>query len=665
MTYHYALRFTLDPQHYTKTQIEQLVTFCQQAQIDEVVFFINSEELNQSFLTPAQTQQWLDAIQKFAQPLRDKQIEIGLNPWTTLNHGDRGRHVAPEIGFHTLVNYQGVVTESIACPGDPKWQEYLSDSYAQYATIQPHTLWLEDDFRHYKSAPVTLGCFCEAHMREYAKVLGHPITRSEFVRKLLQPGAVTPERQAYLEVARQEMKHVAHLIEEKVHRVSPNTLLGLMTSYPDWHCVEARDWHGLFAALSGNQATELARPHLPAYNEISPLKYSRAFEKYTRTTAAFLGNQVTLYPELENYMYSPYVKSRRFTQFQIETAGMAGATGIMLNLFDMMGNGVDENDQYADMLAESKPLLNAMAATRIDIDHLAGIKVPMSQDAAYHVHTTAGREIAELVPHETKWLELLGTFGFAVTPVVMTANTQFHDEVVAISGQFLRDLSAEQIRQLFQDNLLLLDGESAAVLLERGLGDLIHAESGEWHPVRTGYQSFEQTVAAPQTRITMLSHTGDYFQIAYQPSDEVDVLSMACSADGQELGPMLTAIDHQYLLLPLNDSAKYGWEAQYNDYRSLQLKQILADDAAYLVDMPACKLVVSNNQMLVANFSLDAAPQIKWHDNGQLPHVKEVTVQTRKGAQTMAVRQEGQTYQIDYSLAALETVLIEFRKEGD
>jgi hypothetical protein len=44
-------------------------------------------------------------------------LQLALNPWTTMNHSDRGIHIKPELDIKPMVNYQGVKSISMACPG--------------------------------------------------------------------------------------------------------------------------------------------------------------------------------------------------------------------------------------------------------------------------------------------------------------------------------------------------------------------------------------------------------------------------------------------------------------------------------------------------------------------------------------------------------------------
>lgn len=668
--FQYALRFTLDPATYDARKAQQLLAFCRQGQIDEVVFFINPEELNQGHVTKIRAAQWLTAIRQAAQPLQAAGIAISLNPWTTIMHSDRGRQVPAQLGFDTMVNYQGQQSESMACPADQRWRDYLSARYAQFAAIHPVRLWLEDDFRRFKSPPFRLGCFCPRHMAIFSQAIGHPVSREEFVAGLLKPGKVNPYRKIYLDNARQEMIAVAKQIEQAVHAVSPQTDLALMTSFPDWHCIEARDWHGLLEALSGARAPTL-RPHLPAYNEIAPLKYARVFDQYTRTTAAFAGSHAATYPELENYMYSPYVKSSAFTQFQLETTALIGAKGIMLNLFDMMGNGVDPDYHYASMLAASKPLLNLFSQQRLQLAHQQGVKVLMSQDSSYTIQTTQSK-VAQLVPHETDWLSLLSTFGIATVAQPYTRGQQFKGQVIAVSGQLFHNLTDAEIQHLITDNVTLLDGPAIEILLTRRLGDLINVTTGKWHSPRTGYQSYEQldgqTISQVENpRLTMLSHTGAYLQLTYDQAKPVSIISNVYNEYAEKLGPMLAVANQRTLLLPLSQHEKYGWEAQYNQYRELILKQLLQkmQPVAMLQGMPVCKLISSQQtryqlDFWISNFSLDPVSKIRFSlAKGQIAP-RQITLTYRHETEARQVilpcQKTATGYEVDFSLAPLATV---------
>lgn len=634
MNYKYCLRYVLDPFSNTEKKNKALFDFVKKAKIDDVCFILNGEELNHSHLTESEIKKWLDVIIPLQHELAKMNITTSINPWTTIMHSDRGFTVNPKIGFNTFVDIQGNKAKDMACPADPIWRKYICKCYAQYASIHPKYLWLEDDFRHYNHTPFKLMCFCPYHMNIYQKKLGKKESISEFAQQMLKPGKPTLERKIYLDQARKEMIENEKLIEKTVHKISPETDIAQMTSFPDWHAIEGRDWASLFDAQCGTGHPRVARPHLPAYNEVSPIKYGRDFESYSRITAAYLGSNAILFPEQENAMWTPMVKSKEFIIFQIITTILLGAQGILLNLFDMMGNGVSPEWKYAEMLSKIKPFMSELSKHRMYIDQLSGIKILVDQDSAYSIRTNKGQKIEELLPIDKEWAGLLSSFSFATTIKPIThIDCKLVGEVIAISGQILRNFSDIEIINLIKNNVVLMDGESIQVLLDRKLSNLIGVESGEWHCCKTGYQSFEEADGVivdevNNPRVTMLQHTGNYLQLTYEKNAKVKIWSSAKNSIDKRLGPVMSIVNDRTVILPISHDFKYGWESQYSTYKQGLLQKMLSSikKCDYLIDMPNVKLNIDmiKHVMWISNFSLDTYNQIKWKFSEK--PVKQITL---------------------------------------
>jgi hypothetical protein len=266
------------------------------------------------------------------------------------------------------------------------------------------------------------------------------------------------------------MVELARLIEEAVHRVSPGTRIGLMTSDPSVHAAEGRDWHGILTAFDGgNEAKAINRAHLPAYREESGPRYWWLFNGVSRLTAALLPAHTEIYPELENYPFSQFVKSLRLTAFQLDSAVVLGTKGMTLDLSDMMGNGLYPLEPYGRLLGEAKPFLDAATALDLHVRDQTGVQVLVSEKSAYTLRTARGERMEELYPNETLWASYLSAFGIANR---YQTGTPQPGGAVAVSGQYFRNLDEPAVRKLFADHFVLLDGEAAYTLYEMGLGEL-------------------------------------------------------------------------------------------------------------------------------------------------------------------------------------------------
>lgn len=672
MSYIYTLRYVLDPRTNTEEKNKRLYQFVENAGIDDVAFIINGEELNHSHLTGPETEEWLNAIRPIQKHLSALGVSTSLNPWTTIMHSDRGYSVNSEIGFKTFVDLNGNKAHDMACPLDSTWRNYLKERYMQYASIHPRYLWLEDDFRHYNHSPLGLMCFCDDHMKLYQQQLGKKESHEEFVRNLLAPGKPRPERKIYLDQARKEMIEVEGLLADAVHQISPETDMGQMTSFPDWHAIEGRDWEKLFDA-QGEGHPRVARPHLPAYNEVSPIEYGRHFEEISRLTAAYLGSKAKIYPELENSMWTPQVKSNKFIAFQIITSSLLGASGIMLNIFDMMGNGINDHWNYAKTLSEIKPFVNRLSENKLHLDNLRGIKILADQDSSYTVHTTNGKDSSELLPHEKNWMSLLSSFGFATTILPIKKTNLPKKQLIAISGQLLRNLSDEEIISLIQDNTVLLDGECVQVLLDHHLENLLHITKAQWHQAKTGYQSFEQadglTVQGIKNpRVTMNQHTGNYLQLDYEADANVRIWTSAYSSLDEKLGNCLAVIDNHILVMPTDQDPKHGWEAEFSTYKQGIMQQCVSSMAPvdYLdVDISNVKLNVQADGKIVwiSNFDLDSYDKIIWHLAKPLPSHQATLIRKNNSSvesREIIIQEDNGVATINEILHPLETIQLIF-----
>src|SRR5699024_2079627 len=180
--------------------------------------------------------------------------------------------------------------------------------------------------------------------------------------------------------------------------------------WPEVHALEGRDWQKLLDLMSGEDTPAVSRPHLPAYNEVSPQQYARDFEKYTVATRTEVGDKHKIYPEMESFLYSPYAKSNKFTQFQLDTTSLVHADGVLLNMFSMMGDGINPTYRYDALLDDDKEFLDFLYNHGVDIEQRGGVIVPMNQNVAQTKIDEEGT-LEGLVASQTQWLEFLSTMG--------------------------------------------------------------------------------------------------------------------------------------------------------------------------------------------------------------------------------------------------------------
>ena len=272
------------------------------------------------------------------------------------------------------------------------------------------------------------------------------------------------------------MLSAASAIGQAVRQASATTKVGLMSSVPHVHAAEGRDWHALLRALAAG-LPPVDRIHLPGYQEQAPGAYLAGLNRVALLNRAFLPRETEVYPELENFPYSLFSKSRRFTRFQLLSALVLNLAGITIDLYDLNGNGIVWEDGYQDMLRDVKPFLNRLTALGVFAGERRGVHVLCSPDSSYTLHTTRGASMEELYPRETFFAQLLPALGI---PAAYCLSPDLSGQVVAASGQVLRNWSAETLNRLFARNFFILDGDALWALLDMGLGHLAGVESARW-----------------------------------------------------------------------------------------------------------------------------------------------------------------------------------------
>ena len=494
-SYCYSFRFCCDPGFNDRREIMSLQRFVCEAQIDDVAVFCNVEELNTGHMTGEEQETvWLRLLSDVQTALAPEGVQLSVNHWHSLMHADLGKTLPQSQPFRRMVDIDGREADLCVCPMCESWQTYFVGLYARYAALSPHILWVEDDFRLHNHAPLHWGgCFCRAHMLEYARRAGKPgLTREEFVRGLLQPGEVHPYRKIWLDVNRETMTALAARIGQAVRRASPTAKVGLMSSVPYIHAAEGRDWYGILRGLAAGQPP-VSRIHLPAYQETAPGQYLLRFNMVSMHNRALLPPETEVYPELENYPYSLFAKSRAFTRFQLLSSLPLNLKGMTIDLFDLNGSGIVFSDGYQQMLREVKPFLSAVNAMGVFALPRRGVCIMTSEDSAYTLHTAHGTDMEELYPHEVYFAGLLNAMGIAYQ---YCTDPGVSGQVVAVSGQYFRNLTPEQITRLFARNTLLLSGDAVDTLCQMGLGPLDAAKQRRIH-LRAGRK--RQGVSGPFT----------------------------------------------------------------------------------------------------------------------------------------------------------------------
>ena len=331
--FRYIFRFCCDPGFNDESELQSLERYVREARIDDVAVFANVQELNTGHMTREEQDVYLGLMERVRDLLSGMGVTFSVNHWYSVMHADLGKRMDPSPGLRPMVDVEGNEAALCVCPLCEKWQRHIAALRALGAS-GASILWVEDDFRRTTTRRWSgAGAFAEEHMRLYSERAGKTLTREEFLRGVLRPGPPHPYRKIWLDVSRETMLCAARAIGQAVRQASATAKVGLMSSVPSVHAAEGRDWHALLGALAAG-LPPVDRIHLPGYQEQAPGAgaYLAGFNRVALLNRVFLPRETEVYPELENFPYSLFSKSRRF--FQLLSALALNLAGITIDLYD-------------------------------------------------------------------------------------------------------------------------------------------------------------------------------------------------------------------------------------------------------------------------------------------------------------------------------------------
>ncbi len=549
-SYNYSLRFVLMPGVEEEKRINDLVAFCQKSKIDDVIFFIAAEDFYAGHITKEMAKPYVEAIKKAKIQLEKIGVTTSLNPWCTLAHGDRGRKQLKGQNFKTMVGENGTVADTVVCPLCEAWHTYYID-YLKYLIeeIQPHTVWLEDDFRMAHHFPDDGSpCFCEDHLKLYAKALGiEKISREEMVKGLRENKK--GYRKVYADVNGEAMLTVLEKIVEGVGKSGAR--IALMTSSGEQYLLEGRDARKFFDTLS-KYTPSANRLGLRSYRQRPSHLYSYIFNRFITLSRALVRDDLTIYSEIENAPMSRYCKSARWTAFQMLMTSPLLFEGATFDIFEFNGNGITDATLFAENLAAVKPFLQKMLSLSLRYTQLSGVNIAILPNR----YEGMGRKDMVIDVNEND--NLMGAVLSMLGHSVCYTQDPMQGDVVALLPTTASILTAEQIEKIFAEKFVILPADTVQVLMERGFSSLLHIHSTEKLLERTGKHTYEQIAKAgivedEKYRASCQLFVGHYLKAEYEEG-YAEALTKVYNYDNSLVGNGITLVGDNVLIFPYFDA---------------------------------------------------------------------------------------------------------------
>lgn len=458
----YMLRRILIEEH-GEQEIKKLVQYCKKNKIESCMICTESFDRHPYPRTLPELQAYCEGLLgKTMSALRDEGIESGINTIYDLGCGDYGMDLTSDSNFRftPYVDSHGYVAKGIASPLCPQWRSYFAQALHFFSKTQPDYIFIDDDFRLHNHLPANFGSFDPLMIKAFNHRWSLSLDRQNLVQKIYSDYGPDSIREKWQIFCGEVMTETAEFIRRSIHAVNPQIEVGLMSSDPNVHSAEGRNWKTMTKAFMGKQKTFLLRPMMGNYRQTDWRKIMITY-LYPAFTLSRLDCPVRACSEVESGQGGEFAKSETMERAQHRLGILGGCQDITLNIYDFVGQPLGENAHYDRALRKDYKLLKSLEEACRDTK-LRGVSI--WNHARGSLMTPQVKQF-EQIPPQMVWEFVMSLQGYGVT-------YDHHDSVTAITGYAIQILSDKEIQKILKGKVLL-DSSAAQALIERGFEEAI------------------------------------------------------------------------------------------------------------------------------------------------------------------------------------------------
>ncbi len=478
-------------------RVDEMLDYCRENHIEAVMLYVDTNPW--WIYMPDSLEHTLkikDVISYAGDRLREAGISYQLNYQNLFGSVDGNCDHTKHLDWECYTDEFGKVSKGVGCMIGEKFRKLAGEKLRIWSETKPDVIWIDDDMRLHNhtrnpyngtgGTGTDFGCFCDKHIAEFNKRFGCNFDRESLHKAVLDRGGASETGKNWRKFCGECYEDTASWIEKTVHEVSPDTRVGIMTSLPDNHAQEGREWGSFLKALSGKHKP-IIRSHYGPYGDaaLSPRAYAftHIFSEQLETNIkGQYEGAVDYAPEIENGFFTRYAKSAVATAFQLMLSAFQGYKGITLSITDWEGCSFADEDTFGKMLKEHKAYCDTVATMLPESLATKGIGFITSPTRHPDAEKETADAIGKYVPKRNldNFFEKLGFPCQYVLPENVS-----ECKLVILDSDAVIQLTDDELKECLS-KAVFADVGAAERICERGFGEYIGVIPGEAGKVTVG-----------------------------------------------------------------------------------------------------------------------------------------------------------------------------------
>ncbi len=400
-------------------------------------------------------QDWVHRFALLQAALRELPVRVGILVQALIGHGDRNRIVG-DPPYQTIVGADGTVCRESFCPLDVDFQAYTTRLVRALAETAPDFMMIDDDFRLASHEPAQKGCMCPLHLERFSRIVGRAVSREELLR-LLSENDNAEVRDQWEQLKQDSLVELARVIRDAIDAVDD--------AIPGSFCCATFEAHlapAITEVLAGHHES-LVRINNAIYLENGHQDFPRRVTQTVHQIAQF-SPETSVLTEADTFPHNRYSLSAKSHLAHIVATTLVGCRGGKHWYVKADEDGWRETAPFRRMLAGTRPFLSEVERIRDRVSWLGPTVVGRMTEI---LRKPWDRQApSDFLSDDWGWriFARMG-FPFAVTP---GADTDQSPRAMCRTAPLA--YTNEELES-FLAGPLLLDGEAAWHLCERGLGE--------------------------------------------------------------------------------------------------------------------------------------------------------------------------------------------------